>query len=142
VNTTPDFETPAYRSVVRLLNLYCLFKMGLFLWHAVPFFAQMFASVEFNPVLFISSFYMLFVTPALILCLLCLSLSRTKEARIARPALLSLWLLLRLVFLPNVFRTPNIDRSTIALNLLDLLCLGLFLYLLTRRRKTPAPDDV
>ena len=57
MNTTPDFETPAYRSVVRLLNLYCLFKMGLFLWHAVPFFAQMFASVEFNPVLFISSFY-------------------------------------------------------------------------------------
>lgn len=141
MNTAPAFETPAYRSVVRLLNLYCLFKMCLFLWNVVPLFPRLFEAVAFSPLQFIIRFHTLFITPALVLCLLGLSLSRSKGAHIARLIFLSLWLLLRLVFLPNILRSQHVDPSAVALALLDLLCLGLFFYLLTKRRKAPDSDN-
>ena len=141
MNTAPDFETPAYRSVVRLLNLYCLFKMCLFLWNVAPLLPRLLEAVEFSPLQFIIRFHTLFITPALVLCLLGLSLSRSKGAHIVRLVFLSLWLILRLVFLPNILRSQHVDHSAIALSLLDLLCLGLFFYLLTRRRKSSASDS-
>ncbi len=141
MNTASDFETPAYRSVVRLLNLYCLFKMCLFLWNVVPFLPRLLEAVEFSPLQFIITFHTLFITPALVLCLLGLSLSRSKGAHVARLIFLGLWLFLRLIFLPNVLTNRHLDHSDIALTLLDLLCLGLFFYLLTRRRKAPGSDN-
>ncbi len=140
MNTAPDCETPAYRSVVRLLNLYCLFKMFLFLWNVVPIFPRLFEAVEFSPLRFLLSFHTLFITPALVLCLLGLSLSRSKGAHVARLILLGFWLFLRLIFLPNVLTGRHLDHSAIALTLLDLLCLGLFCYLLAGRRKALSSD--
>ena len=134
MNTAASPEGAGYRSIIQILNLYCLYKILFLAWNLQSLF-QFAASKDMDFITFFTSFYQIFVTPFLVVTLLIANISRGAGAHAVRLVILSIWFAYRLFYLPNILEHG--DVTSIALAIFDLGCLALFFCLLLRPRRSP-----
>ena len=129
MSTAPYVEPPAYRSVIRLLNLYCLFHIVYFAWNMLPLLDYFKYEME-EPLI---QFLPLLLLPAMLIAMLVANLARTPAAHVVRLAILGFWIAQGFYYLPGTIGSGEVFY--IITSFISTVCDVLFFFFLLRRHR-------